>query len=164
MMVVEIGGRRGPRGPCPYPYGERLAAPPEAACGWGDGTGQGSLSLGVVPACRFAPPRRGDCPGSSAGRTVAGGFCMCQRGNPSRAVDPAGFRGSFGVSPAWEAPGRPGTAAAGGLRCVLGSLVIQGFPRYHGPAWPYGCAGRRAGATASGVNSFHPGCRPPYAP
>ena len=59
---------------------------------------------------------------------------------------------------------RPGTAAAGGLRCVLGSTVIQGFPRYHGPAWPHRCAGRRAGATASGVHSFHPGCRPPYAP
>ena len=57
---------RGPRGPCPYPHGRRLAAPREAACGCSDGIGQGSLSLGVVPAWRFAPPRRGDCPGSSA--------------------------------------------------------------------------------------------------
>ena len=60
---------------------------------------------------------------------------MCQRGNPSPVVDPGGVPGSFGVPPAWEAPGRPGTAAAGGLRCVLGSPVIQGFPGYHGPAW-----------------------------
>ena len=42
--------------------------------------------------------------------------------------------------------------------------VIQGCPRYYGPAWPYGCAGRRAGATASAVRSFHLGCRLPYAP
>ena len=153
-MVAGRGGRRGPRGPCPYPHEEQLATPREAACGCGDGIGQGSLSLGVVPACRLAPPRRGDCPGPSAGRTVARGCCMCQRGDPSRVVDPAGVSGSFGVPPAWEAPGRPGTAAAGGLRRVLGSPVIQGFPRYHDPAWPHGCAGRRAGATASGVHSF----------
>ena len=163
-MVAGRGGRRGPRGPCPYPHGRRLAAPREAACGCGDGIGQGSLSLGVVPACCLRPLRRGDCPGSFAGRTVAGGCCMCQRGNPSLVLDPAGVPGSFGVPPAWEAPGRPRTAAAGGLGCVLGSPVIQGFPRYHGPAWQYGCAGRRAGATASGVHSFYPGCRPPYAP
>ena len=80
--------------------------------------GQGSLSLDVVPACRLAPSRRGDCPGSSAGRTVAGGCCMCQRGNPSRVVDPVGVPGSFGAPPAWEALGRLGTAAAGGLRRV----------------------------------------------
>ena len=164
MMVAGCGGRRGPRGPCPYPHGRRLAAAQEAACGCGDRIGQGPLSLGAVPACRFAPPRRGDCPGPSAGQTVAGGFCVRQRENPPRLVDAAGVLGSFGVPPAWEAPGRPGTAAAGGLRCVLGSPVIKGFPRYHGPAWPYGCAGRRAGATASTAHSFHPGCRPPCAP
>ena len=150
--------------PCPYPHGRRPAAPREAACGCGDKICQGSLSLGVFLACRLAPPRRGDCPGSSAGRTVAGGFCMCQRGNPSRVVAAVGVPGSFGAPPAWEAPGRLGTAAAGSLRHVLGSPVTQGFPRYHGPAWSHRCAGRRAGATTSGAHSFHPGCRPSYAP
>ena len=163
-MFVGRGGRRGPRGPCPYPHGRRLAAPREAACSCCDGIGQGSLSLGIVAACRFASLRRGDCPGSSAGRTGAGGCCMCRRGSPSRVVDPVGVPGRFGAPPAWEAPVRLGTAASGGLRRVFGSPVIQGFPRYHGPAWSHGCAGRRAGATASGVHSFHPGCRPPYAP
>ena len=156
-------GSQGHRGPSPYPHGRRLAAPREAACGCGDGIGQGSLSLGVVPACLLASPRSGDCRGSSAGQTVAGGFCMCQRGNPSRMVAPVGVPGSFGAPPVWDAPGRLGTPAAGGLRRVLGSPVTQGFPRYHCPAWSHGCAGRRAGATARGVYSFHPGCRPPYA-
>ena len=163
-MFAERGGRRGPRGPCPYPHGRRLAAPLEAACGCGNRIGQGALSLGAVPACRLAPPRRGDCPGSSVGRTVAGGCCVCQRGNPSRVVDPVGVPVSFGAPPAWGAPGRLGTAAAGVLGCVPGSPVIQGCSRYYGPAWPHGCAGRRAGATARGVRSFHLGCRPPYAP
>ena len=89
---------------------------------------------------------------------------MCQRGNPYRVVDPVGVPVSFGAPPAWGAPGRLGTAAAGGLRRVPGSPVIQACPRYYGPAWPYGCAGRRAGATASAVRSFHLGCRLPYAP
>ena len=164
MMSAGRGGRRGTRGPRPYPHGRRLAAPREVSCGCGDGMGQGSLSPGVVPACRFASPRREDCLGPSAGRTVAGGFCMCQRGNLSRVVAPVGVPGSYRVPPAWEAPGRLGTAAAGALRCVLGSPVIQGFPRFYGPAWSHGCTGRCAGATASGVHSFHPGCRPPYAP
>ena len=164
MMFAGRGGRRGPRGPCPYPHGRRLATPREAACGCGDGIGQGSLCLGVVSACRLAFPRRGDCPGSFAGQTGAGGFCMCQWGNPSRVVAPLGVPGSFGAPPAWEAPGCLRTAAVGGLRCVLGSAVTQGFPRYHGPAWSHGCAGWRAGATASGVHSFHPGCGPQYAP
>ena len=53
---------------------------------------------------------------------------MCQRGNPSRVVAPVGVPGSYGAPPAWEAPGRLGTAAAGGLRCVPGSPVTQGFP------------------------------------
>ena len=163
-MFAERGGRRGPPGPCPYPHGRGLAAPRGAACGCGDGIGQGSLSLGAVPACCLAPLRRVDCPGSSVGRTVAGGCCMCQRGNPSRLVDPVGVPGSFGAPPAWDAPGRLWTAGACGLRRILGRPVIQRCPRYHGPAWPHGCAGRRAGATASGVRSFHPGCRPPYAP
>ena len=159
MMSAGRGGRRGPRSPCPYPHGRGLAAPREAACGCGDGIRQGSLSLGIVPACRLASTRRGDCPGPSAGRTVAGGFCMCQRGNQSRVVAAVGVPGSYGVPPALEAPGRFGTTAAGGLRRVLGSPLTQGFSRYHGPAWSHGCAGRRAGATASGVHSFHPGCR-----
>ena len=164
MMSAGRGGCRGPRAPCPYPHRRRLAAPREAACGCGDGIGQGSLSLGDVPACRLAPPRCEDCPGPSAGRTVAGGFCMCQRGNPSRVVAPVGVPGSYGAPPAWEAPGRLGTAAAGGLRHVLGSPATQGLPRYNGPAWSHGYAGRCAGATASGLHSFHLGCRPPYAP
>ena len=67
MMSVGRGGRRGPRGPCPYPHGRRLAVPQEAACGCGDGIGQGSLSPGVDPACRLASPRCEDCPGQ-AGR------------------------------------------------------------------------------------------------
>ena len=160
-MFAERGGRTGPRGPCPYPHGRRLAALRGAACGCGDRIGQGSLSLGAFPACLLAPPRRGNCPGSSVGRTVAGGCCMCQRGNPSRVVDPVGLPGSFGAPRAWGAPGLLGTAAAGGPRRVNGSPVIQGCPKNHGPAWPHGCARRHAGATASGVRSFHPGCRPP---
>ena len=89
----------------------------------------GFLSLGVVPVCRLASPRCEDCPGPSAGRTVAGGFCMCQRGNPSRVVAPVGVAGRYGAPPAWETPGRLGTASAGGLRRVLGSPVTQGCPR-----------------------------------
>ena len=46
---------------------------------------------------------------------------MCQRGNPFRVVAPVGVLGSYGAPPAWEAPGRLGTAAAGGLSRVLGS-------------------------------------------
>ena len=164
MMSDEGGGGRGPRGPFPYPHGRRLAAPREAACGCGNGIRGGSLSLGIVPVGRLACPRCEDCPGPSAGRTVARGFCMCQRGNPSRMVAPVGVPGSNGAPPAWEASGRLRTAATGVLRRVLGSLLTQGFTRYRGPAWSHRCAGRRAGATASGVHSFHPGCRPPYAP
>ena len=88
---------------------------------------------------------------------------MCQRGNPYQLVGPVGVPVSFGAPPAWGAPGHLGTAAAGGLRRVPGSPVIQGCSRYYGPAWPYGCAGRRARATASAVCSFHLGCRLPYA-
>ena len=91
------------------------------------------------------------------GRTAAGGCCMCQRGNPYRVVDPMGVPVSFGAPPVWGAPGRLGTAAAGGLRRVPGGPVIQGCSRYYGPAWPPGCAGRRAGATASAVRTpWHP--------
>ena len=115
---------------------------------------------GVLPCI---PEARG-VPGHLCGANGRRGFCICQMGNPSRVVAPTGVPGSYGVPPAWAAPGRLGTAAAGGLRRVLGSPVTQGFPRYHGPAWSHRCAGRRAGATASGVHSFHPGCRPPYAP
>ena len=98
------------------------------------------------------------------GRTAAGGCCMCQRGSPYRVVDPPGVPVSFGAPPVWGALGRLGTAAAAGLRRVPGGPVIQGCSRYYAPAWPHGCAGRRAGATASAVSSFHLGCRLPYAP
>ena len=83
---------------------------------------------------RLASPRCEDCPGPSAGRTVAGDFCMCQRGNPSRVVAPVGVPGSYGAPPAWEAAGRLRTAAASGLRGVLGSPGTQGRPRSCAPA------------------------------
>ena len=98
---------------------------------------------------------------ASTGRTVVGGFCTCQWGNPFRVVAPMGVLGGYGAPPAWEAPGRLATAAASALRRVLVSPWIQGCPRCCAPAWSHGCAGRRAGATASVVHSFHPGCRPP---
>ena len=151
-MFAERGGRRG-----------RLVELRGGVCGCGDGIGQAASFLGAAPVCRLAPSRRGDCPGSSVGRTAAGGCCKCQRGNLYRVVDPVGVPVSFGAPPAWGAPGRLGTAAAGGLRRVPGGPVIQGCPRYYGPAWPYGCAGWRAGATASAVRSFHLACRLPYA-
>ena len=149
---------------CPYPQGRRLAVPREVACCCGDGSGQGSLSPGAVPACRLPSPRCEDCLGPSAGRTVVGGFCTCQRRNPFPVVAPVGALRSYGATHAWEAPGRLETAAASGLRRDLGSPGIQGCPRCCAPAWSHGCAGLRAGATASVVHSFHPGCRPPYAP
>ena len=164
MMFVGRGGPRGPHGLCPYPHGRRLAVPREVACGCGGGSGQGSLSPGAFSACRLASPRCEDCLGPSAGRPVVGGFCTCQRGNPFRVVAPVGVLGSYGAPPAWEAPGRLGTAAAAGLRRALGSLGIQGCPRCCAPAWSHGCAGLCAGAIASVVRSFHPGFRPPYAP
>ena len=101
--------------------------------------------------------------GPSVGRRVAGGFSTCQRGNPFRLSAPVGVHGSYGAPPAWEFPGRPGTAAAGGLRRALVSPGTQGCPRCRAAAWSYGCAGLRAGAIASVVRSFHPGCRPPFA-
>ena len=134
MISTGRAGRKGPRGPCLYPHGRRLAVPREAACGCGDGIGQGSLSLGVVPVCRLASPRCEDCPGPSAGRTAAGGFCMCQRGNSCRMVAPVGVPGSYGAPPAWEAPGRLGTAAAGGLRRVPVSPLTEGCPTCRAPA------------------------------
>ena len=94
----------------------------------------GSLSPDVVAACRLASPRCEDCPGPFAGRTVAGGFCMCQRGNPSRVVAPVGVPRSYGAPSAWEALGRLGTAAASGLRRVLGSPGTQGCPGCCPPA------------------------------
>ena len=128
------------------------------------GSGQGSLSPGAVPACRLASLRCEDCLGTSAGRTIGGGFCTCQRGNPLRVVAPGGVPGSYGEPPGWGAPGPLGTVAAGGLRCALGSPGIQGCPRCCAFAWLHGCAGLRVGAIASVVRSFGPGCRRPYAP
>ena len=114
-----------------------------------------------VPPCI---PEALGLPGFLCGANGARGFCMCQRGKPSRVVAPVGVLGNFGAPPALEAPGRLETAAAGGLRRVHGSPLTQGFPKYHRPAWLHGCAGRRTGATVSRVHSFHPGCRRPYAP
>ena len=163
-MSVGRGGCSDLHGLCPYPHGRRLAVPREAACGCGGGSGYGSLFPGAAPACRLASPKCEDCLGPSAGQTIVGGFCTCQRGNPFRLVAPFGVLGSYGAPPAWEAPERLGTAAAGGLRRALGSLGTQRCPRCCAVAWPYGCAGLRAGAIPSAVCSFHPGCRPPYAP
>ena len=53
---------------------------------------------------------------------------MCQGGDPSLVVAPVGVPGSYVAPPAWEAPGRLGTAAAGCLRRVLGSPVTRDFP------------------------------------
>ena len=163
-MSVGRGGRRGLHGPCPYPHGRRLAVPREVVFGCGGGSGQGSLSPSANPACRLASSRCEDCLGPSAGRTVVQGFCTCQRGSPIRVVAPVGVLRSSGAPPAWEAPGRLGTAAAGGLRRAFGSPEIEGCPRCCPPTWSHGWAGLRAGAIASVVRSFHPGCRPPYAP
>ena len=164
MTSVGRGGRGDIHGPCLYPHRKRLAVPREAACGCGGGSGQGSLSPGAVSACHLASTRSEDCLGTSVGRTVAGGFCTCQRGNPFRVVAHVAVLGSYGAPPAWEAPGRPGTAACGGLRRPLRNPGTQRCPRCRAAAWPYGCAGLRSGAIASGLSSFNPGCRPPYAP
>ena len=165
MMSVGRGGQWGSHGLCPYPHGRQLGVPREVACGCGGGSGRGFLSPGAVPACCPASLRCEDCLGPSAGRTVVGGFCTCQkRGNPFRVVAPLGVPGSYGAPPALEPLGRLGTAAARGLRRALGSPGIQGCPRCCAPAWSHACAGLRAGAIASAVRSFHPGCRPPYAP
>ena len=164
MMPFGRGGRWDLHGLCPYSRGRRLTVPREAACGCGGGSSQGSVSPTAAPACLLAPLRSEDCPSPSAGQMVGGGFCTCQTGSPFRVVAPVGILGSYGAPPAWEAPGRLGTAAAGGLRRALGSPGIQGCPRCCALAWPHGCAGLHARAIASVVRSFHPGCRPPYAP
>ena len=114
-----------------------------------------------VPPCT---PEALELPGLLRGANGRRGLLYVPEGEPIPGGGPRGRFRKFGAPPAWEAPGRLGTAAAGGPWRVLGIPVTQGFPRYHGPAWLHGCAGRRAGANACGVHSFHPGCRPPYAP
>ena len=59
---------------------------------------------------------------------------MCQRGNSFRVVAPVGVLGSYSAPPAWEAPGRFETSAAGGLRRVLGSPGTEGCPKCCAPA------------------------------
>ena len=145
-------------GLCPYPCGRQLAVLRQAACGCGPRRGQGSLAPGAALACRLAPLRSVDCLGPSAGRTVGGGFCTCQRGKPHRVVAPGGVPGSYGAPPAWGAPGPLGTVVAGGLRRALGSPVIQGCLRRCAFAWPYGSAGLRVGTIASVVRSSCMAC------
>ena len=121
-------------------------------------SGHGSLSPGAALACRLAPPRCEDCLGLSSGRTVGGGFCTCQRGNPHRLVAPGGVLLSYSAPPPWGAPGPLGTVVAGGLRCALGSPGIQGCPRPCAFAWRYGCAGLRVGTIASVIRSLCMAC------
>ena len=103
-------------------------------------------------------------PGLLRGANGRRGLLYVPKGEPLPGGGPRGWSGEFRRAPVWGTPGRLGTAVAGGLRRVPGGPVIKGCSRYYGPAWPHGCAGRRAGATASAVRSFHLGCRLPYAP
>ena len=159
MTIVGRGGLWDLHGPRLYPHGTRLAVLREAACSCGAGSGQGSLSPGAALVCRLTPLSCEDCLVPSAGQTVGGGFCTCQRGNQLRVVAPGGVLGSYGVPPAWGATARLGTVVACGLRRALGSPDIQGCPRRCAFAWLYECTGLRVGATASVVRAVGPHMR-----
>ena len=108
MMVAGREGRRGRCGPCPYPHGRRLAAPREAACGCGDGIGQGSLSLALFRRAALNLRGVGTARAPSWGEPSQGA-AVCARG---------------GTPPRWWAlrafPGVSACRLPGRLRDVLG--------------------------------------------
>ena len=61
--------------------------------------------LGAALACRLAPSRRGDCPGSSVGRTAARGLLYVPEGEPPPGGGPRGCSGEFRRAACLGGPG-----------------------------------------------------------